>query len=424
MAIPVGLVDCNNFYASCVLSNNDGCVIARSNEAKALGITMGDPWHLMKDKHRGAGIIVRSSNYTLYGDMSARVMRVRRTSRPTSKSIPSTKLSLASAVSRRGSKRTAASCAARCCNGPAFRSRSAWRRPRRFKVANRFAKKDPATGGVCLLLDEAAQRDALGRMALIDLWGIGSRLARRLEGLGIDTPLKLLDADPHFMRGHFSVVMERTIRELRGLPCIDLEEGTPERKSIISSRSFGRAIETEGEMREAVAVYTARAAEKARRQNLAVVALAVFVETNEFKPNDPQYSTSRTLRPPVATADTGKLIHAGMLALSAIWRPGFHYKKAGTVLLEFVLSSKVQPGLFDRPDDGTYTGSSRYEARWLSLTFRTLGSDSSKGDIAACRKWLDQILKWLQDGEAWADPALILGRDTLRYCRSPVVEPQ
>lgn len=366
MAIPIGLVDCNNFYASCervfqpalrgkpvvVLSNNDGCVIARSNEAKALGIAMGDPWHLVKDKHKGAGIVVRSSHYTLYGDMSARVMRVLSGFTPNLEiySIDEAFLGLGGFETRLEAHGRELSRTVLQWTGVPV---SVGVAPTKTlaKVANRFAKKDPATGGVCLLLDETSQRDALGRMELTDLWGIGSRLARRLEGLGIDTPLKLRDADPHFMRGHFSVLMERTIRELQGMPCIDLEEGTPDRKSIISSRSFGRAIETEGEMREAVAVYTSRAAEKARRQNLAVVALAVFVETNAFKPSDPQYSNSRTVRLAVATADTGKLIKAAMLAFSAIWRPGFRYKKAGTVFLELVPSSKVQPGLFDRPDD-------------------------------------------------------------------------
>ena len=223
---PIGLVDCNNFYASCervfqpalrgrpivVLSNNDGCVIARSNEAKALGLKMGDPWHLVKDQHRGAGIVVRSSNYTLYGDMSARVMQTLGGFTP--------QLEIYSI-------------------DEAFLG---------FAGFNRLAKKDPERAGVCLLTGEAGQRAALERLDLTDIWGIARRSAERLATLGITTPLALRDADPRFLRGHFSVVMERLVHELRGTPCIDFEEVTPDRKTIIASRSFGRAVTSRDEL--------------------------------------------------------------------------------------------------------------------------------------------------------------------------------
>ena len=145
--------------------------------------------------------------------------------------------------------------------------------------------------------------------------------------------------------------MERLVHELRGTPCIDFEEVTPDRKTTCASRSFGRAVTARAELEQAVATYTARAAEKARRQNLACAALTVFVETNSFKPQEPQYHNSRSVRLAVATADTGKLIKAALRALDAIWRPGFAYKKAGTVMIELVPAGRVQSGLFDRPDD-------------------------------------------------------------------------
>jgi DNA polymerase V len=208
MAAPIALVDCNNFYASCervfqpelrgvpvvVLSNNDGCVIARSNEAKALGIAMGEPWHLCKDRYKT--VTVRSSNYTLYGDMSARVMRTLAGFTPDLEiySIDEAFLSLAGFEARLESH-------ARELRGTVLQWTgipvSVGIAPTKTlaKVANRFAKKDTERGGVCLLLTEATQRDALGRMELTDLWGVAGRLAQRLAALGIANPLALRDAE-------------------------------------------------------------------------------------------------------------------------------------------------------------------------------------------------------------------------------------
>jgi DNA polymerase V len=335
-----------------VLSNNDGCVIARSNEAKALGLKMGDPWHLVKDKHAGSGLIVRSSNYTLYGDMSARVMNILGGFTPDLEiySIDEAFLGLAGFEDRleshaRELRRTVLQWTGIPVSVGIAPTKTL------AKVANRMAKKDAAAGGVCLLLCHRSQTEALGKIELTDLWGVGSRLAGRLTALGIDSPLKLRDADPRFVRGHCSVVLERTIYELRGEPCIGLEEVTPDRKSLVASRSFGRAVETRHELEESVRVYAARAAEKMRRQNLATGNLVVFVETNRFKPADPQYAASQSVQLAVATADTGKLIAAATAALGIIFKPGHRYKKAGVTFLDLVPADRVQGSLFDRPDD-------------------------------------------------------------------------
>ena len=365
---PVALVDCNNFYASCervfqpalrgrpvvVLSNNDGCVIARSNEAKALGIVMGEPWHLCRDRHAAAGVVVRSSNYTLYGDMSARVMRVLAGFTPDLEiySIDEAFLGLHgfdgrlaghAAELRRTTERLRAALAPVSVGIAPTKTLA--------KVANRAAKKDTGSAGVCILLTEGEQAAALGRMELTDLWGVARRLAERLRALGVMTPLDLRDADPRFIRERFNVVLERMVLELRGIPCIALEEVTPDRKSIIASRSFGRPVETAEELRESVATFTARAAEKMRRQHLATASLAVFVQTNSFRPSDPQYANTRAIRLPVATADTGKLVTAATRCLAAIYRKGFRYKKAGVTFLDLVPAGRVQGGLFDLPDD-------------------------------------------------------------------------
>ena len=366
MSEPLALVDCNNFYASCerlfqpklrgqpvvVLSNNDGCVIARSNEAKALGITMGEPWHICKERVNTQGVVVRSSNYTLYGDMSGRVMRIlgRFTPQLEIYSIDEAFLGLGGFDGRLDAHARELRATVLQWTGIPV---SVGIAPTKTlaKVANRAAKKDPAFGGVRALLTEADQRAALERIDLTDLWGVGSRMADRLKAIGIGTPLALRDADARFVRGHCSVVMERTIHELRGVPCIGLEEVTPDRKSLVASRSFGRPIEAAHELAESVRVYAARAAEKMRRQNLATANVIVFIETNTFKPNEPQHCASSGYRLPVATADTGKINTAALTVLRRLWRSGFRYKKAGVMLLDLVPASSVGGGLFDRPDD-------------------------------------------------------------------------
>ena len=304
MTAPVALVDCNNFYASCervfqpglrgrpvvVLSNNDGCVIARSNEAKALGIAMGEAWHICKKRVDTDGVIVRSSNYTLYGDMSARVMRTVAGFTPDLEiySIDEAFLGFGGFERRleshaRELRRTVLQWTGIPVSVGIAPTKTL------AKVANRRAKKDPATGGVFVLMDEAAIDAELAAMELTDLWGVARRLAARLTALGITTPLALKQSDPRFIRERFNVVLERLVLELRGVPCISLEEAPPDRKSIMASRSFGRTVETREELEEAVATYTSRAAEKLRGQGLAANRIVVFAHTNRFRPDDPQY---------------------------------------------------------------------------------------------------------------------------------------
>ena len=364
MSGPFALVDCNNFYASCerlfqpellgkpvvVLSNNDGCVIARSNEAKALGIEMGVPWHLARESFKRLGVIVRSSNYTLYGDLSARVMQVLARFTPELEiySIDEAFLGLRGFPDLDGHARAVRAAVIQLTGIPV----SVGVAPTKTlaKLANKAAKKDPASGGVRLLMTMPEQEAALGRVQLGDLWGIAGRLTQRLQALGIRTPLDLRNADPSFIRERFGVVTERMVHELRGVSCLRLEEVTPDRKSIIASRSFGQAVTDLGQMREAVVAYVARAAEKLRRQHLATAHLVVFLETNPFRSQDPQRNASRAVQLPVATSDTGRLAGAAVRGLETIWRDGYRYKKAGVMLLDLGPAVDVAGGLFDRPD--------------------------------------------------------------------------
>lgn len=362
---PIALMDCNNFYASCerlfqpklngvpvvVLSNNDGCAIARSNEAKALGIKMGDPWHLHRDQWDKWGVRIFSSNYTLYGDLSGRVMRVLAEYTPDLEiySIDEAFLGLSGFPDPEGHARRVREAVGRRVGIPVCVGISTTKTL--AKVANRSAKKDPTSGGVRYLPDEASQTAALAKMDLGDVWGIGSRLVPKLGAMGITTPLQLRDANPAEICERFNVVLQRTVLELQGTPCLELEEERPDSKTICSSRSFGRVVEAWDEMAEAATSYMQRAAEKLRRQNLAASAVVVMVTTNYHKPNEAQYYATKHVRLTIATADSARLIRATLYALHQIYKPGFKYKKCGVLLLDLVPAVDVQGSLFIRPDD-------------------------------------------------------------------------
>lgn len=363
MGEPIALVDCNNFYASCerifapkligkpvvVLSNNDGCAIARSNEAKALGVKMGDAYHLNKDQWAKWGVRIFSSNYTLYGDLSARVMRVLSEFTPDLEiySIDEAFLGLSGFPDLDGHARALREAVGRrvgipvCCGVSTTKTLA--------KVANWTAKKDLARGGVAVLMDEASQTAALAGMDLGDVWGIGSRLVPKLAAIGITTPLQLRDADPSMIRQRFNVVLQRTVMELQGTPCLDLEQDSPDSKTICTSRSFGRAVERYDELAEALTAYVSRAAEKMRRQGLATSAVVVMLATNPHN-DDPKYYASRHVRLTIATADTARLIRAALWGLRGIYKPGFRYKKTGILLLDLAPADAVQGSLFLRPD--------------------------------------------------------------------------
>lgn len=364
MTVPIALVDCNNFYASCerlfqprlrgrpvvVLSNNDGCVIARSNEAKALGIGMGEPWHLSKGKFAKHGVIVRSSNYTLYGDISARVVTVLRAFTPDLEvySIDEAFLSFEGFSDLESHARALRKTVLQWTGIPV----SVGIAPTKTlaKVANRAAKKDAGSHGICILLREREQTQALAKIELTDLWGVAERMAVRLRAIGIHTPIQLRDADPSLLRERLGVVMQRMALELQGTPCQSLSLETPDNKTILASRSFGRAVTERRELNESICSHIARAAEKLRRQHLVAGAVMVFVTTNRFKLEEKQYAASRTIALPVATSDTIVLSNAALIAAERIWREGYLYKKAGITLLDLSAASGVQGDLWTAPD--------------------------------------------------------------------------
>ena len=359
------LVDCNNFYASCervfnptlegkpivVLSNNDGCVVARSNEAKALGIGMGIPEFQIRPLLRTHRVHVFSSNYTLYGDMSQRVMETLERFSPDLEvySIDEAFLSLVGFEHRgltehgRLIRRTVKQWTGIPVSVGIAETKAL------AKIANRVAKRTPDTGGVFDLLACQDREALLGRVAVEDVWGIGPNHARLLNQHGITTALQLREADDQWIRKRMGIVGLRLVMELRGVSCLDLEQCPASKQGLTCSRAFGKLISTLTEIEEAVSVYTSRVAEKLRRERLTATVLTVFLTTNEFK-EGPQYSNALTLKLPVATDTTSELIRSALHGIRAIYRDGYLYKKAGVLLTGLVPASQTQADLFDYQD--------------------------------------------------------------------------
>ena len=355
------LIDGNSFYCSAeqafapelrakplvVLSNNDGCAIARSPEAKALGIKMGEPWHLFRKRPGSQAVAWRSSNYALYGDMSRRVYDVLTERVPAVEpySIDEMFLDLTGIADldrfcrdlRRDVRQLAK---IPTCIGIGPTKTLA-------KLANRIAKNTPALGGVCDLQCPADRAAYFTMLPVADVWGIGNRAAAKLACAGIETIADFVSHDPQAVRDLLTVTGARVHAELRGVSCLPLSLMAPTRQGIAVTRTFGSLIETWQGLREALTSYTARAAEKLRAEGLEAGQIAVFAHTNPHN-GDPWYSAQRAaeIEP---TADTGALIGEAVRLLRAAWRPGFRYFKAGVMLNELTPAGQ-QPGLFSSRD--------------------------------------------------------------------------
>ncbi|MGR0278895.1 translesion error-prone DNA polymerase V subunit UmuC [Marinomonas dokdonensis] len=362
------LVDCNNFYASCeklfrpdlkqvpivVLSNNDGCIIARSKEAKALGVKMGVPMYQVQGDLQKHGIVCFSSNYALYADLSSRVMSILEEEAPqveiysideafmdlTGIAPLESLLAFGQRVKAKVDKWTGISVGVGIAPTKTL-----------AKLANHGAKKYPATGSVVDLMDPERQRRLLALVDVDQIWGVGRRTAKKLHERGIHTGLQLADADPKSIRSEFSVVLERTVRELNGVSCLNLELMRPVKQQIICSRSFGYKVTEAQQLREAIAKYTSRAAEKLREEQRFCRLVCVFIRTSPYIPNEPQYAQTLSTELPFPTNDTRELLDATEKLFNRIWRAGFRYAKAGVMLTDFYESRNLQQDLF-REDKG------------------------------------------------------------------------
>lgn len=354
------LVDCNNFFASCervfrpdligkpvvVLSNNDGCVIARSNEAKALGIGMGAPVHQVRHLLKHAHVF--SANFPLYGDLSNRIIGILRQMSPRVEaySIDEAFLSLDGYPEPGAHAEFIRRTVSQWTHIPVSIGMGSTKTL--SKVAVEFAKKSPA--GILYLKEESEIEKVLEKTPLKDVWGVGRSYGERLSNRGIKNAKQLRDMDEKWVYKHFGVALCRTVQELRGVSCMGLESSLPLKKGIICSRSFGEQVFELKPLLEAVSTYASRASEKLRAQHLAARSLTVFIRTNRFRSWEPQYHNSTLLHLPVPTDCTHELITYAKLGVRHIFQEGYGYHKAGVMLNELVSENQRQIGLFDQQD--------------------------------------------------------------------------
>lgn len=367
IATPIALVDGNNFFASCervldpslqgvpviVLSNNDGCAVARSPEAKALGIPMGVPLFKIRDIVEAHKVRVFSGNFELYGDMSRRVVETLSTFTPDLE-VYSVDESFLSWPGFPGGERELLEL------GGQIRDRvQRWTGipvgvgfgPTKTlaKLANYLAKKVKAFDGVASLMDAAGRRDVLAQIPVDEVWGVGRRLAPQLIAMGVRTAADLAALDPRKARRAFTVVGERLVREMNGLPCLSFDDVPPARQSAVVSRSFGRPVSSLGELLEAVAAFAHRAAEKIREEGLAASYVQAYAYANRFGPLEERYAgqAGETLVEP--TSDGRLLIAQARRLAETVWRPGVRFAKAGVLLAGLVEEDKAVFSLFGRP---------------------------------------------------------------------------
>ncbi|MCM1066064.1 MAG: Y-family DNA polymerase [Muribaculaceae bacterium] len=366
-----GLIDCNNFFVSCerifnprlrdipvvVLSNNDGCVVALSNEAKALGLRRGNPYFQVKELCDRHGVAVLSGNHRLYGDISSRVM--------------ATIASVAGAVQVYSIDECFVAFDSASCADCVPAAREIVRRVRRnvgvptsmglaptatlAKMASRFAKKYPAYRGVCAIDNDYRRRRALELTAIGDVWGIGRRIAKRLANYGIASADRFAAMPLESVEQILTIPGVRTWRELNGTPCISIDtieadsEG-PHQKQMCCSRSFASNIYDFDRLAEAIALFATNVGRRMRERQLAAGAVSVFIHTNARRPEQPQYYNSAYVPLPEATNDTIAIAEAASKALRAIFRKGFGYKRAGIFIPELSDARHIQTNLFSDRD--------------------------------------------------------------------------
>lgn len=421
----IALVDCNNFYASCervfnpgwekkpvcVLSNNDGCIIARSNEVKSAGIPMGAPYFKFRHQLQAINAVVVSSNFALYGDMSARVMHTLAQLAPEIEvySIDEAWLDLTGLATVDSHARTIAATVRQYTGIPV----SIGVAPTKVlaKLANRLCKKQQGSSNALnnvLNLNTIDNLDAvLANFAVDDIWGIGSNLAEKLQQQGIYTAKDLRDSDAVLMRSKYSLIMERIILELRGVPCLEFED-IQAKKQITASRSFGERVTDKNALIEAVAMHASRAAEKLRSQNSLCGAMQISIRTGRHNSNERYYARSVLIQFPLATRDTRKLIAAARTGIERIFVAGHRYAKAGIMLLDIVDEGYQQQSLFT--DAATDSAADKKLMRVIDLLNKTQGKKTVFFAAEGIKKtWqMKQDKKTLNFTTDWAEIPIVV----------------
>ena len=365
MTTAIALVDVNNFYSSCerlfrpdlvgrpivVLSNNDGCVVARSAEAKKMGIKMAGPYFKIQREFERAGGVCFSSNYALYADMSQRVMSTLESMVPAIEvySIDEAFIELGSLWAGdfvdfghqiRATIQRYTGLTVGVGIGPTKTL---------AKLANYAAKKWPATGGVVDIRDEGRRARLMAITPIDEVWGIGRALNKQLQAQGVATVADLIAQPPKQIRQRYGVVVERVVQELRGIPCSELTIDTPAKQQIVSSRSFGERITEQDSMHQALSAFMERAAEKLRHEKMRCQHVSIFFRTSPFSEGEPYYGNQLSAKLPRPTDDTRELLHHVTQLLPHIWRDGFRYQKGGVILGSFTPRDHYQADLFDNP---------------------------------------------------------------------------
>lgn len=357
-----GVVDCNNFYASCerifqpklekipvvVLSNNDSCIISRSKEVKELGVQMGLAAFKYKDLFKSNNVQVYSANFPLYADISSRIMKIVGELMPKVEiySVDEAFFTLSGYSKRyiydqsvKLRKTILKSVGMPVSIGIADTKTLS-------KIANEIAKKDESYGGVCVIDSDKKRTRLLQGLEVGDVWGIGRRLSQLLNSRGIYNAYQLSQCGDAWIQKELTVTGLKTVRELRGISCINLESDRPAKKSIISSKSFGYKVTDLQDMKEAVATFTARAAEKLREEHEIASYITVHITTNYFRKTDKQYTNSITCALPQPTSYTPLLIETALKGLERIFKSGYRYKKATVGLVGLLSEDIVQENLF------------------------------------------------------------------------------
>ncbi len=400
----IALVDCNNFYVSCervfnpklkgkpvgVLSNNDGCVVARSQEIKYLGVPMGMPAHQI-DPHIRRQCILLSSNYALYGDMSRRVTEVlsQHTPHVDVYSIdesflgfegfePDTLEERCQEMRRQVRRDTGIPVSVGLSTSKTL-----------AKIANHRAKKESHFDGVAIMHPLSNDTKAfLQQLPVTEIWGVAGRSAARLRTLGIETAWQLREAAPKHLRKHFSVVMERIVYELRGENCISLDDMTQPKQQIMVSRSFGRLTNNKADLHEAIRVHTSRAGEKLRKQAGLARAIMVFIRTNKFRQDLPSHNKSLVVPLPHPTDDSRDLIRAATAGLDRIFKEGIWFQKCGVMLMDLCDHANEQLGLLAE----TISDEQRERNERLMATLDKLNREHGKNTVR---------LGMARQGNAW-----------------------
>ena len=398
----IALVDCNNFYASCervfrpelekkpvvVLSNNDGCVIARSNEAKKIGIKMGEPAYKRKEEFKKYNVNVFSTNFALYGDMSSRVMSILKKN---SKDIEIYSIDEAFLDCQDGdldkyaktlSKKVKKWTGIPVCVGIAETKVLA-------KLANQIAKKHTKSG-VFILQKKDIIEKVLQKTAVEDIWGIGTRSATLLNSYGINTAYQLICIDESWIRKKLSIVGLRIVHELKGIACLPLENKKQIKKNICTSRSLGKPTSDYNQLSQAVSTFAARCSEKLRKQESATTEIRVFLYTNPFNPKQKQYYGNIALKLSQATNDNQTLIKEALRGLKMIYKKEYIYKKAGVIVSKIIPKNQVQLNLFE---DAKNTG--KYQK--ISNVFDVINNNMGKDTIKIATQGFDSSWKMKQE---------------------------